>query len=69
MKKLILILLLAFAGINTQAQCARCKHPKVYIERSTGIQYPCKHWYKAVNRSTRHIRHRHSRRRILFIHI
>ena len=48
MKKLVLIIFLALVGFTTQAQCARCKHPKAYIEKKTGISYPCIHWYRVL---------------------
>jgi hypothetical protein len=69
MKKLVLIIFLALVGFTTQAQCARCKHPKAYIEKKTDISYPCIHWYRAINKSIRRNRRSHSGRRVLFIHI
>ena len=69
MKRILFILLLALVGFTTQAQCTRCKHPKVYIENGTVISYPCIHWYRAVKRSMRRTyRHKHPRK-VLFITI
>ena len=53
MKKLLFIILLSLVGFATQAQCARCKHPKVYIDKKTNLSYPCIHWYRAVKKTTR----------------
>lgn len=67
MKKAILLLFLVLTGVAVQAQCARCKHPKVYIEKRSNISYPCVHWYRATKRAVR--MHTKSHRRRLFIHI